>query len=241
MFRNPVWARLEVAAGAVFDALGGEFRCGGQRFHVPRDLTTRAFRGRFLAGLYELPERRLLARHLPAEATVLELGGCLGVVSCLANARLRDRTRHLVVEANPALIPWLHRNRDRNGAGFAIEHAVVARGAPERPFWPGGNIVAGSATRQRGQPLLVPARSVEALEQAHDLRFDTLLMDIEGGELEVLQDNPALLSRARLVLLEFHPMFIGEAACEAGRAALRAAGLVLAGRFALAEAWVRAT
>jgi FkbM family methyltransferase len=239
MFRNPVWARLEMAAGAMFDALGGEYRCAGQRFHVPRDLTTRAFRGRFLFGIYELPERRLLARHLPPDATVLELGGCLGVVSCLANARLRHRERHLVVEANPALIPWLHRNRDRNGAAFGIEHAVVARGAEERAFWPGGNIVGGSATRQRGEPVMVPTRSVEALEEKHDLRFDTLVMDIEGGEVELLRDNPALLARARLVLVEFHPMFIGEAACEAGRATLRAAGLVRRGQFALAEAWVR--
>ncbi|WP_165585316.1 FkbM family methyltransferase [Roseococcus sp. SYP-B2431] len=241
MFRTDVWLKVQRISGALFDWLGGEYATGGQRFGVPGELTTRCFRGRFPLGLYELPERLLLWRYLRRGATVLELGGCLGVVSCLVNTRLRDPRRHVVVEANPALLPWLEANRARNRARFEIEDGVIGRREGERAFWAGEAIVSGSASfRHAGtQPVPVRGRRLEELEARHGLSFDTLLLDIEGGEAEFLRDHPALLARARLVVVEFHPMFIGEAACAEGRAALATAGLVRRARIGLAEAWTR--
>ncbi|WP_424135877.1 hypothetical protein [Roseomonas chloroacetimidivorans] len=226
---------LEQASGWLFDRLGGEYRHQGLRFAVPPDLTSRGFRGRFLLGLYEMPERRLL-HHLPPDSTLLDMGGCLGVVSCLANRRLRDPRRHVVVEANPALLPTLRANRDRNGAQFTIRHGII--GGDGR-FWPGGNIVAGSAYRPRGAPISVPVLDPDAIEAEHDLRFDAYVMDIEGGEIEFIATQAARLARARFVLLEFHPAFTGQAACDAARAGLAAAGLVRRARFVHAEAWTR--
>ncbi|MDB5378742.1 MAG: Methyltransferase FkbM [Rubritepida sp.] len=236
-----IWMRVQRISGALFDWLGGEYATGGQRFRVPGSLTTRCFRGRFPLGLYELPERLLLWRYLRRGGTVLELGGCLGVISCLVNARLRDPRRHVVVEANPALLPWLEANRARNRARFKIENGVIGRGEGERSFWAGGAIVSGSTNFHHAgtDPIAVPERKLEAVEARHGLSFDTVLLDIEGGEAEFLRDHPALLVRARLVVVEFHPRFIGEAACAEGRAALEAAGLVRRARIALAEAWTR--
>jgi FkbM family methyltransferase len=241
VFRTDIWLRAQHISGALFDWLGGEYATGGQRFQVPRDLTTRCFRGRFPLGLYELPERLLLWRYLRRGATVLELGGCLGVVSCLVNDRLRDPRRHVVVEANPALLPWLEANRARNHARFKVVDGVIGRGEGERSFWAAGAIVSGSASiaHAGSKPILVRERTLEALEAEQGLSFDTLLLDIEGGERDFLRDHPGLLARARLVVVEFHPMFIGEAACAEGRAALEAAGLMRRARIGLAEAWTR--
>jgi FkbM family methyltransferase len=241
VFRTDFWRKVERVSGAFFDWAGGEYRTGGQRFRIPRDLTSQGFRGRFPLGLYELPERLLLWRYLRRGATVLELGGCLGVVSCLVNARLRDPRRHVVVEANPALLPWLETNRARNRAQFKIVGGVVGRGGDERLFWAGGAIVSGSISLERDgtEPVRVRQQELEALETGYGLSFNTLLLDIEGGEAEFLRDHPDLLARARLVVVEFHPAFIGEAACAEGRATLEAAGLVRRGRVGHAEAWTR--
>lgn len=228
--------RIELASGWLFDKLGGEYRHRGLRFAVPASLTRRGFRGRFLLGLYEFPERRLL-RHLPPDSTLLDLGGCLGVVSCLANRRLRNPAQHVVVEANPALIPTLTANRDRNDAAFAVLHGMV--GGTGR-FWPGGNIVAGSAHRPRGEPLSVPVLNLDAMEAGSDLRFDAFLIDIEGGEAEFVAAEGERLSRARFVLMEFHPNFIGKERCDVIEQQLGAAGLVRIGQVLNAQAWVRA-
>ncbi|WP_198380843.1 FkbM family methyltransferase [Roseomonas sp. KE2513] len=235
MITLSTFRRLEQASGWLFDRLGGEYRCRGLRFSVPAELTRRGFRGRFLLGLYELPERRLL-RHLPADATLLDLGGCLGVVSCLANRRLRDPARHVVVEANPALLPVLAHNRNRNGAHFSILHGMAGGSGC---FWPGGNIVAGSAHRPRGTPLSVPVLNLDEVEARHGVAFDAYLIDIEGGEAEFMAAQAARIARARFVLVEFHPSFIGKPACDAARQQLAAAGLVRRGRVFDAEAWIR--
>jgi len=58
-------------------------------------------------------------------AAVLELGGCLGVLSCTINKRLGDPTKHVVLEANPALIPYLRGNREINRAAFIVTNSVV--------------------------------------------------------------------------------------------------------------------
>jgi len=239
--RTEIWLGVQRISGAVFDWLGGEYATGGQRFAVPGELTSRTFRGRFPLGLYELPERLLLWRYLRRGTTVLELGGCLGVVSCLVNARLRDPRRHVVVEANPALLPWLEANRARNGARFEIVDGIIGRGEGPRSFWTGGAIVSGSANFPHAgtEPIQVREQTLKALEARHGLSFDTLLIDIEGGETEFLCDHPDLLAQARLVVVEFHPRFIGEAACAEGRLALAAAGLVRRARVGPAEAWTR--
>jgi hypothetical protein len=102
------------AAGGYFDLWCKRYRTEGLSFEIPREQTTRAMRGRFAFDTYELPERELIRKYLPSNARVLELGGGIGVVSCLTNSLLRDKHAHVVVEANPLLIPFLESNRDLN-------------------------------------------------------------------------------------------------------------------------------
>ncbi len=61
-------------------------------------------RSSLLRDKYERDEAAMILRHLPADLPVIELGGSLGVISALIRSRLSPGTRHLIVEANPALI-----------------------------------------------------------------------------------------------------------------------------------------
>jgi len=107
-------------AGLAFDVLKRDYRTEGMVFVVPRSLMKRAHRARFFYDVHELDERELVKRWLPDDATVLELGACLGVVSCVINRQLADPTRQISVEPNPQLQEVLRRNRDANRAHFAI-------------------------------------------------------------------------------------------------------------------------
>ena len=62
---------------------------------------------------------------------------------------------------------------------------------------------------------------------------------VAAGTLLGTSATPARLARARFVLLELHPDFIGAEACEGVRRRLSAAGLVRRGRVLNAEAWLR--
>lgn len=57
---------------------------------VPKELTTRTYRGCFMTGDYEAEEISLIKRYLKPDDRVLELGACIGAVSCVTNKLLNE-------------------------------------------------------------------------------------------------------------------------------------------------------
>jgi FkbM family methyltransferase len=169
-----------------------------------------AAKSRLLLGAYERGERAAIARVLDPGLPVIELGGCLGVVASLTNRRLLRPDGHVVVEAHPELLPLLRQNRDRNGAGFKIVHAAVAYGRDTVEFCEGGNFLAGRLARGAGRRFMVPAVTLKCLlERAH---FDrcTLICDIEGAEIDLIQQDSAALERSvATLIIEWHPYVTG--------------------------------
>lgn len=225
--------------GFLFDVSGGVFRVDGCSFSVPKGMTTIGWRGACCwKGSYEADERALIKRFVRAEDTVIEVGACLGVVSCVTNQLLRDRSKHLVVEANPFLIPSLCRNRERNGAGFLIEHCAIGT-PPEVTFHVHPTvIVEGSAQKQVGRGYRLPSRSLRELHERYG-PFNTLIMDVEGSEFVVLQAAQDLLVKYRLVVVEFHGWIVGEDKITRCREILAESGLRRAAAAGFTEAWVR--
>jgi FkbM family methyltransferase len=212
---------VKAVSGLYFDCFcQGRYKTEGLTFDIPREQTTLRLRGRFAADTYEWPERVLIRRHLPSNATLLELGGCIGVVSCIANRCLEMPRAHVVVEANPKLIPILQRNRDANGAEFAIEHAAVSR-KPVRLAV--DQNMDSSRAASKGIP--VPIITLEALQEKHGLTFDAIAMDIEGAETAFLDENPDALSRIRFLMIEFHPDIVGKDSLQRLRNLLQKTGL----------------
>ena len=204
---RPINHMGKIAAGLYFDIFLQRYHTEGMTFDIPKEHTTLAMRGKFTADTYELPERILIKRHVSPTATVLELGGCIGVVSCVINRILAQPRHHVVVEGNPDVIDVLKLNRDSNGCLFHIRHGVVS--CKRHPKISVGCAVDSNQLACTG--VEVPALSIEHLEHAHELAFDTLVMDIEGGEYDVLRENADRLPHLTVAIIEFHPTLIGEA------------------------------
>jgi len=224
--------------GFGFDVSGGIYRIDGCQFEIPVHLTDRNFRSAFVLGEYETGERKLIRRFLRADDRVIELGGCIGVLSCLVNARLSSRTHHLVVEANSELIPLLTRHRELNQACFQIEECAVST-EREVPF-----VIHRLMTHGRvfapGDARLVRVRG-RSLADLHYSRgpFNALLMDVEGSELEILRSSKDLLSSYRLVIIELHREPLGAEGLEECRRILTSIGLKRAAAIQSVEAGVR--
>jgi len=225
----------------VFDVVEGSYRTSGLEFEIPHNLTTRAFRARFFWDFYESQERYLVDRYIQEQDRVLELGGCLGVVACIINRKLADPRQHIVVEANPELIAPLTRNRELNASGFQIEHGIISRSS-DGIFFIHEDILDGSVNRHgfsKTAGIKVPVKTVDEIESEHHLTFNSIVMDIEGAELAFLKENPGLLSRVDLIIVEFHPAIIGGDACEDGRKILRDSAFLNVETIANTETWVR--
>lgn len=232
--------KVRQLGGLYFTHVAKTYKVAGLEFHVPLELTDLEFRGRFVTGEYEAEERRQLKAHLRADATVLELGACLGVVSCLTNRLLDRPERHVVVEANPTLIPWIERNRAQNDGCFHVEHCLITD-QDQADFYLHHLIVGGSATRATARKITVPGKTIQQLEATYGLTFDTLIMDIEGGEYRLLYDYRTELRRFRQIFLEIHPfcnILTEEQAAEC-EALLRTAGFTLRLQDGFFQYWER--
>ena len=192
-------------AGVLFDQGGRIYSINNQTFAVPGDeLTDLRFRSRFILGGYECSEEYdLVSRYLERDKGLIELGGCLGVMTCFANSLLQNRGRHAVLEAHPQLMPWLASNIERNNCKATALNGVLSR-HDEEMFYIHPLIVGGSLLRQTPSKISVPGVSIKNIEQIAGSPTN-IIMDIEGGELALLRSDPAILCNCDTLFIELHP------------------------------------
>jgi len=105
--------------GRLVELSGNRIRIGGLKFSVDSPGIDTAHKSTLFFGLHEIDERALVERWLPKSLPVVEFGGGLGVVSCMAN-RLLERPVRSVVRRGQQLV-------DRSGVIPAAEcHAETA-------------------------------------------------------------------------------------------------------------------
>jgi FkbM family methyltransferase len=209
------WRRLRQA---VKERAGATYELDGVRFMLPpwADDVKR----NILKGHYEEAERRLVAKWLDGSRTVVELGGAFGIVSGIVGARLGRDVRHIVVEANPALVEFC---RDNAGAGRPDGAPVTAIGAAiaygvdgHADFWPSGAFL-GSHLARAGDSgtIRVPATTLRKVLADRDVGEFDLVCDIEGAELDLLRNDADTLTHCRLAIIEVHPdVFADKGSCE---------------------------
>jgi len=163
-----------------------------------------------LSGKHEQPERTLVKKFLPPDAPLVEFGAAFGVVSCISNRRLEDPTRHVVVEANPALIPVLTANRNRNNCRFEVLHRAIAYDTPTVGLDVDENPLA-SRVDSRGSPVThVTTTTLRRIVEERSFRRCTLICDIEGAELDLVRHEADTIGdRVETIVLELHERMIG--------------------------------
>ncbi|HEX5875009.1 MAG TPA: FkbM family methyltransferase [Pyrinomonadaceae bacterium] len=160
---------------------------------------------------YEAPEREALKKYLDPELPVIELGACLGIVSCLTNRRLRHPEKHIVVEANPTLVPLLAQNRERNGCSFKIVHGALSYGADTVTFKVNDNILASSLNGDEQRAVVVSTVPLKLLLNETGFENVTLICDIEGAELQLVEHELDVIGeRVAMIIMELHDRMVGE-------------------------------
>ena len=189
----------------------GIVRLDGCRFTIDKTSVPANVINLLLSHQYELPERVALKSFLNPSLPLVELGACIGVLSCVSNRVLQNPENHVAVEANPELLPLLQENRDRNLCHFTIVHAALAHGAPSVTLNVSDNVLASSLQVENAREVVVPAISLERL--INDFKFQrcTLLCDIEGAEVDLVENEIATIAeRVETIIMETHERLVGE-------------------------------
>lgn len=158
---------------------------------------------------------------------VLEMGAGLGIVGAVM-AKNAGPEAVLSFEANPELVPHIRALHGENGLEEVIElRNEVLMSAPERPksitfhlanSFLGSSLIEKSTRKTR--PVDVPTADFHAVVDR--FRPNVLIMDIEGGELDLLRH--ADLRGFRAIVLEFHPGVYGAEGMRECKKVLRQAG-----------------
>jgi len=185
-------------------------RVEGCRFRIS-DLD-RNVRIPLLMNEYEREEREAVKRFLDPSLPVIELGGSLGVVSCVINRRLRQPERHVVVEADPNLVPKLKANRELNACKFEILNCALAYDGDEVVFATTHDTRGGGVYVKGTGQITVKTVTLDKLARERGFTRFTLVCDIEGSEVDMVAREKDLLAAAvDTLILETHPKVSGVA------------------------------
>jgi FkbM family methyltransferase len=157
---------------------------------------------------YELEECVLCRQHVDATTDVIELGGGISFVACCLNPKLGD-VRHLVFEANPALVPTIKRHCELNECDFEVINKAYAPTGDRVKLYPQKDIRSSTTRDERSeseiQPMVIDAVSLADITSHNSIDEFTLIVDIEGGEVDLVAQEGALLAeRCRMLVVEFH-------------------------------------
>lgn len=172
---------------------------------------------------------------------VLELGAGIGLVGAVVSKNCAPQ-KVISFEANPALIPHIRELYEINGLtkrNFVRNEVLVA--APDRPkslpfhihnsFL--GSSLGGDPGRAK-ETVNIPTADFEDIRK--ELKPDILLIDIEGGEKDILEH--ANLDGIRGIVIEFHPKAYGVEGMRACKNVLRQAGFEPLKDFSTRMVWV---
>jgi FkbM family methyltransferase len=182
----------------------------GLKVDVSSGLVSPATKAALLFRAYESAEIRFMQKYLPRDRDVVELGGSIGVMSCLIRRRIAKDQRLLVAEADPRLGEILKANLRLNGCetGTLVETvAIGAEGQGSVSFETGtrsdsGRVASGGSTGHA--TIEVPALTLTQLLDRHEFGRYCLVSDIEGAEWELWRNQREALSRADWMIFETH-------------------------------------
>jgi len=197
--------------GRFVEFRGNKVNIDGLEFLVDVPAITRKQKAKFLFDRYERPERLAAKRFLNPSLPVIEFGGNIGVVSCVINKKLNNPEKHIVVEANPELIPYLERNRENNNCQFQVINYAVAHGVNEISFNLADDILGSNAQVKTGRCVTVQAITLKSILEQTNFPICTLVCDIEGNEIDLIKHEAGIIKeRVSTMLMEVHPNFTGQ-------------------------------
>ena len=192
---------------AAVDAWRGErVRLAGMTVHVPG---TRRERLSVVAG--NLRIHRLLDRWVSPGSTVIDVGANIGYNTIRAARRAGPRGRVVALEPTPDNLAVLRHNIAASGlTNVVVEPTAAGSVAGTRDFFVRGersavnSLFPDSCYAHVTDVLRVP---VVRLDDLVDDAADVVKIDVEGGELDVLEGMPRLLRAPRAALIvEWHPL-----------------------------------
>lgn len=179
---------------------------GGIRFPLNHDVLSKKVRRGLRKGTYEIEEAEAAGDLFHDGDTVLELGAGIGFISSYLR-KFTNVGRIVAYEGNTNLTPYIKQVHALNGIKGIDVHNAVVLPSPEKeiiPFYVRKEFWSSSLSAEKSgviDTISVPTKGWSDL--IANLSPTALIMDIEGGEVDLLEACD--LGPIKRAVIELHP------------------------------------
>lgn len=194
-----------------FPDLVPSLRWSHYRFHIKRSGVNPSLAASIFFGFYEAGELRFIHKYFNGDSDIVELGGSMGIVTSHLASRQKAGRQIISVEANPFLAETLtsNVNRYRNPINkFTLLTKAIAYRSTEVALRITDNSTETKAELVSSEPkdneVIVPSIKLADIVSQFNLNDFTLVCDIEGAEIELLENDDLALKSCKELFIELH-------------------------------------
>jgi FkbM family methyltransferase len=215
-FRTASQVKLRVASILAGDVAGrviaavtrNHIRHRGIWFDVGSPDFTPRVRAQIFWGIYESAETRMIKTLLGGSTAVIELGSSLGITANHIASQMAPNGNLVCVEANPRLIPGLHKRISPWADTLQVEviHAAVTGRCGTTALALAPQTIGSRLAdyEETADTVDVPSLTLREIVRRIGVQEFDLVSDIEGAEATFLIQDPGILTRCRRAVIELH-------------------------------------
>ena len=143
----------------------------------------------------ELPEQKMIFKHIKHDCKILELGPNIGRSSLIANYKLKNKKNHVCIETIKKYCEELKENRDLNNMEFKIFEGAISDEPLYQKEW-------RTINKKKMGYSEVNTKSLKYIIDKYKIDFDTIIADCEGCLVPILKKNEWFLKQIKLIILE---------------------------------------
>lgn len=190
----------------------------------------------FYSEIYEEDEVNILRRVLTDADVVMEVGAGIGFLSAFAAKQIGEK-RVFAYEANPMMIEKIRETYRLNNVEPEINNLLLADREGNVDFFIEENFWSSSILKRSVNSRCVSVRSVDVNLEILRVHPTFLVVDIEGGEKDLLPIIDFKKSRIQKILMETHPFLTGKDCTQKLLSELTSQGFCFSSDFSRGDVW----
>lgn len=157
---------------------------------------------------YEGDEVEILSRHLDKNDIVMEIGAGIGFLSTFCSKRIGSE-RVYAYEANPYMIEKIEETYDINKVNPTIKNILLSNKEGKVSFYLEENFWSSSTIQRSKSSECIKVMTKNINEEISFVNPTFLIIDIEGGEKDLIPLIDFCNHNIIKVIIEIHPKIIG--------------------------------
>ncbi len=157
-------------------------------------------------GIYESAEYRFCKKYIKDGSNIIELGSSIGLISSFIS-KTKSPKNILAVEANPDLIPVIRSNFSLNDVNnHTICNKAIGRDKLQKLWFSKGtdNTTGSISEIESFGAIEVTCTTLSELVDQAGFENYVLICDIEGAEVDILNETNDGLKLCKLLIIEIH-------------------------------------